>query len=256
MIYYSKKDFDLYFGDCITELLMLKENSVDMIFADPPYFLSNGSITCQNGKMVSVHKASWDFENNFEKIINFHESWIKECKRVLKPNGTIWISGTYHSIYQCGFILQKLGFKILNDIIWYKKNAPPNLARKCFTASHETLLWAIKDPTANHFFNYDLMKNGDWSDDFLKNSFKQMRSVWSISSAKNKEKQYGKHPTQKPEDLLKRIILSSTKEGDLILDPFNGSGTTGIVATSLKRKYIGIDNMEEYLKITVKRIGG
>jgi site-specific DNA-methyltransferase (adenine-specific) len=194
--------------------------------------------------------------------------WIEACKRVLKPNGTIWISGTYHSIYRCGYALEVNGYHILNDISWFKPNASPNLSGRYFTASHETLIWARKSKDAKHTFNYKLMKNGEWhQEDFMKKPGKQMRSVWafennsdrfpedvwSITTPKPSEKKYGKHPTQKPVALLERIILASTNKGDVILDPFTGSSTTGIVAAMNGRKFIGIDKEEDYLKLSIKR---
>jgi len=251
--YFSTDNFVLFLGDCITELMHLQENSIDMVFADPPYFLSDGTITCRNGHMVSVRKEDWDVSKNLKSKMEFHRKWIAACKRVLKPSGTIWISGTYHSIYNCGNELQKQNFRIINDICWFKPNAPPNLSRKCFTASHETLIWAILEPSAKHFFNYDLVKNGNWEKDKLKIPNKQMRSVWYIPASSAKEKKHGKHPTQKPLALLKRIILASTHEDSIVLDPFNGSGTTGIAAYCTGRKYIGIDNKVEYLELTIKR---
>ena len=177
----------------------------------------------------------------------------RPAKGVLKPSGTIWISGTYHSIYQCGFALQKHGFHILNDIAWFKPNAPPNLSCRFFTASHETLIWARKDKNARHTFNYQAMKNGDFPEDKLKNANVQMRSVWSLSAPKTAEKKFGKHPTQKPEDLLRRIILASTNEGDIVLDPFTGSSTTGLMAYRWGRSFIGVDTEEPYLALSVKR---
>ena len=251
--YYQKQKFKLYNSDCLKVLAEMKENSVDMIFADPPYFLSSGSFTCQNGKRVSVKKANWDLSNGLKKNFEFHLEWIKACKRVLKPNGTIWISGTYHSIYQCGFALQVNKFHILNDIAWFKPNASPNLSCRFFTASHETLIWARKEEKAKHIFNYDLMKNGKWPEDQLKKEGLQMRSVWSINTPKPIEKKFGKHPTQKPEDLLKRIVLSSTNKRDLILDPFTGSSTTGLAAYLYGRKFIGIDIEKKYLDLSIKR---
>ena len=253
--YYKSKNVTLYLGNCIEILKNIKKDSIDMIFADPPYALSNNGITCQNGKMVSVNKGIWDKSNGTKDDFKFHNDWIKACKRVLKPNGTIWITGTYHSIYSCGFALQKNGFKILNDITWYKPNAAPNLSCKYFTASHETILWAIKDSKEKHTFNYQIMKNGSWHEkDIIKNNGKQMRSVWSISTPSKLEKLFGKHPTQKPLQLLKRIILSSTNENDLILDPFTGSSTTGVIAKKYNRKFLGIDLSREYLNISIKRI--
>ncbi len=229
------------------------ENSVDMIFADPPYFLSSGSFTCQNGKMVSVKKGDWDLSNGHKKNFEFHLEWIKACRRVLKQDGTIWISGTYHSIYQCGFALQALGFRILNDIAWFKPNASPNLSCRFFTASHETLIWARKEEKAGHTFNYQIMKNGDWPEDQLKKPGLQMRSVWSINTPKKAEKIFGKHPTQKPIDLLKRIVLASTNKGDLVVDPFAGSSTTGLAACLFGRKFMGIDTESKYLDLSIKR---
>ncbi|MEK7203273.1 MAG: site-specific DNA-methyltransferase [Patescibacteria group bacterium] len=251
--YYEKPKFKLYKSDCLDILAELPENSVDMIFADPPYFLSSGSFTCQNGKMVSVKKGDWDLTNGTKKNFEFHLSWIDACRRVLKPNGTIWISGTYHSIYQCGFALEIRKFHILNDIAWFKPNASPNLSCRFFTASHETLIWARKEKTGKHTFNYDLMKNGDWPEDQLKKPGLQMRSVWSINTPKPIEKKFGKHPTQKSSDLLRRIVLASTNKNDLILDPFTGSSTTGLAAYLYGRNFIGIDNEKQYLDLSIKR---
>ena len=227
---------------------------VDMVFADPPYMLSNGGFTVHAGKMVSVNKGDWDKSKGVEEDFKFHLDWIEQCRRVLKPNGTIWVSGTYHSIYQCGYALQKFGYKILNDIAWFKPNAAPNLSGRYFTASHETLLWARKDPKAKHTFNYLDMKNGNWHhSDYLKKEGKQMRSVWAVGTPKSDEKVHGKHPTQKPLALLERIILACTNPGDLVLDPFSGSSTTGLAAAKHGRKYVGIDMEREYIEISKKR---
>src|SRR3989344_4436721 len=225
--YFSDKDFALYLGNSINILSSLPENSIDMIFADPPYMLSNGGFTVHAGKMVNVNKGDWDKSNGFESDYAFHKQWLKVCHRVLKPHGTIWVSGTYHSIYQCGHAIQSIGYHILNDITWFKPNASPNLSCRFFTASHETILWARKDKKAKHTFNYHLMKDGDWGRDFLKKPGLQMRSVWAIGTPKTEEKIHGKHPTQKPLELLRRVVLSSTNKGDIVLDPFTGSSTTG-----------------------------
>lgn len=251
--YFQKKGIRLYHGDCIEILKQVPENTFDMVFADPPYHLSNGGFTCHAGKAVSVNKGKWDKSNGHESDYKFHLDWITECKRVLKPSGTIWISGTYHSIYSCGFALQSAGYKVLNDITWFKPNASPNLSCRYFTASHEMLLWAIKDPKAKHTFNYDEIKNGNWGDDFIKKPNKQMRSVWAVGTIKAYEKKHGKHPTQKPLELLKRIIIASTNPGDLILDPFTGSSTTGIAAHKIGRRFVGIDIESQYLDLSVKR---
>jgi site-specific DNA-methyltransferase (adenine-specific) len=253
--YYSEKNVRLYNGDVVEVLNTLPSESVDFIFADPPYNLSNGGFTCHAGKRVSVDKGNWDKSKGIEEDFQFHYNWIEACRRVLKLNGSLWISGTYHSIYVCGFALQKQGWHFINDICWFKPNAAPNLACRMFTASHETLLWVRKDKKAKHCFNYDLIKTKDWNEDFLKKSGKQMRSVWAIGTPKNGEKKYGKHPTQKPEMLLERIILASSKEEDIVLDPFCGSATTGVVALKNNRKFVGIDLEQKYLdQIAIPRL--
>jgi len=254
--YFHDKDFLLILGDSLELLKKINKNSVDMIFADPPYFLSNGGITCMSGRMVSVDKGKWDKSNGVEENFKFNLEWLGECRRILKKDGAIWISGTSHIIYSIGYAMQVLGYKVLNDIIWYKRNAPPNLSCRYFTHSTEIILWAAKSNKSKHYFDYKKMKE--------LNKNKQMRNIWDIEDAgpenlweisapRKKEKEFGKHPTQKPEELLRRIVLASTKENDLVLDPFNGSGTTGIIANKLNRKYIGIDNEKEYLDLTVKR---
>ena len=251
--YFLKDNFVLYHGDSLRILSQLPENSVDMIFADPPYNLSNGGFTVHAGRMVSVNKGIWDISKGFEDDYAFHYRWLEACRRVLKSEGTLWVSGTYHSIYQCGHALQSLGYHILNDISWFKPNASPNLSCRFFTASHETLIWARKDKKAKHKFNYVLMKDGDWPEDQLKKPGLQMRSVWAMGTPRPDAKKYGKHPTQKPLDLLKRIVLSSTNRSDVVLDPFTGSSTTGIVAVMHGRKFIGIDMEKNYLDLSVKR---
>jgi len=235
-------------GDCLEILSHAKAASVDVIFADPPYFLSNGGITCHAGKMVSVNKGKWDKSKGLKENHEFNLKWLKACQRVLKPNGTIWVSGTTHIIYSIGFAMQELDFKILNDIIWYKRNAPPNLSCRYFTHSTEIVLWAAKSKKSKHYFDYQLMKKF--------NNGKQMRNVWEINSPKPAEKTFGKHPTQKSLELLRRILLASTREGDLVLDPFCGSSTTGVAAVTLGRKYVGIDLEKEYLDLSKKRLKG
>lgn len=251
--YFLKDNFVLYKENCLNILQQIPENSIDMVFADPPYMLSNGGFTVHAGKMVSVNKGDWDKSKGVKEDFDFHVKWIEAVRRVLKPSGTIWISGTYHSIYQCGFALQVAGFHVLNDIAWFKPNASPNLSCRFFTASHETIIWARKDKKAKHIFNYDLMKNGVWPEDALKKPGLQMRSVWSMGTPKPVEKKFGKHPTQKPEDLLKRIILASTNKGDTVLDPFAGSSTTGIASHLFGRNFIGIDLEKKYLDLSIKR---
>lgn len=247
--YYKDDDFELWCGDSFKLLKEIDPNSIDMIFADPPYFLSNDGVSCHSGKQVSVNKADWDKGINVAKKLNYYRKWIKLCRGILKDNGSIWISGTMHNIYLVGTALELEGFSIINNIIWQKPNPSPNLACRSFTHSTETVLWARKQLTntkkGKHTFNYELMK--------IENGGKQMKDVWQIPLVTKQEKKYGKHPTQKPLKLMERIIKASTNEGDIILDPFNGSGTTGIEAVRLKRKYIGIDNVKEYLEISKKR---
>lgn len=252
--FHQSEEFTLHHGDSIKLMNSLPAESVDMIFADPPYYLSNGGITVKSGKMVSVNKADWDKSKGVDEDYTFHESWIKAAKRVLKPHGTLWISGTYHSIYLCGHVLQLDGFKILNDITWFKPNAAPNISCRYFTASHETVLWVKKDAKAKHTFNYKDMKYNKWEDDVFKKEDKQMRSVWCIPTPGPSEKKHGKHPTQKPLALLERIVLAATNKGDVILDPFAGSSTTGIAAIRHGRKYIGIDNKKAYLSLSLARL--
>lgn len=255
--YFQRDNFVLYNADSLNFLEQFPENSIDMIFSDPPYFLSNGGFTCDGGKMVSVNKGKWDTTNGLKKDFEFHILWTKACHRILKPGGTIWVSGTYHSIYQCGFALQINKFHILNDISWFKPNASPNLSCRFFTASHETLIWARKEKKAKHIFNYDMMRKGKWHlSDFIKKPEKQMRSVWAINTPKPEEKKFGKHPTQKPLDLLIRIVLASTNPNEIILDPFTGSSTTGIAAILHRRKFVGIDTEKKYLDLSKKRFEG
>lgn len=244
--YYEEDNFKLLHGDALTLLKKIPNKSIDMIFADPPYFLSGEGISCSGGKMVSVKKGDWDEKIDICKKHKFNKKWIKLCYDILKDDGTIWISGTMHNIYSIGMALEEEGFKIINNITWRKLNPPPNISCRAFVHSTETILWAKKDiKKAKHKFNYNLMKQ--------LNGGKQMKDVWETSLTKPSEKKCGKHPTQKPMEILERIILSSTDEGDLILDPFNGSGTTGIVAKKLNRNYIGIDKEKEYLDLTIKR---
>lgn len=250
--YYKDNKVELFCGDSLEILPKMEDETFDMVFVDPPYLLSNGGITCKSGKMVSVNKGDWDKPKGIETDHEFSVRWLKECRRVLKKNGTIWVSGTSHIIYSVGYAMQKLGYKILNDIIWFKRNAPPNLSCRYFTHSTETILWAAKSEDSKHTFNYEEMKAIDNSP--FDDSGKQMRNVWNILSPRKEEKKYGKHPTQKPLKLLNRIIRASTNEGDLILDAFIGSGTTAVSAMRNNRKCIGIDFEEKYLEIAVKRV--
>jgi site-specific DNA-methyltransferase (adenine-specific) len=236
----------LYRGDALELLKRAKDEYFDLIFADPPYFLSNDGVTCHAGKMVSVNKGVWDKAATFEEIHEFNRLWLKECHRLLKPDGAIWVTGTAHNIYSVGFALQTLGFKVLNDIAWYKVNPPPNLSCRYFTHATETILWARRDPKSRHTFNYAEMKR--------ENRNRQMQSLWHIKPPATREKRYGKHPTQKPEALLDRILRASTNPHDLVLDPFCGSGTTGAVCARLGRRFVGFDTDPDFLSLAVNRI--
>ena len=256
--FYESDGVVLYQGDCQEVLACLQERSVDIVFADPPYNVSDGGITCHAGRMVCVDKGDWDKSNGIEADHEFTVRWLTACRRVLKDDGTIWVSGTMHKIYCIGFAMQQLGYKPLNEICWFKPNASPNLSCRYFTHSHETVIWAAKGSKSKHKFNYELMKQLAGG--------KQMRSlwvdipddspqdIWTISTLAKDEKVFGKHPTQKPSKLLERIVLASTSPGDVVLDPFTGSSTTGIAAIRHGRAFIGIDSSRDYLELSIKRI--
>lgn len=246
MLYKKTPYYKIYKGDCLDLIKKLPKQSVDMVFADPPYNLSNDGITCKSGRIASVNKGDWDKSKGLKLDYQFTKKWLKLIKRVLTPQGTVWISGTYHNIYYIAFALAELDYAIINDIAWFKPNAAPNMSCRCFTASHETLLWAKKNKKAKHYFDYNLVKKI--------NDGKQMRSVWKIPTTPKSEKKYGNHPTQKPIELLKRCIISSTNINDTILDPFCGSGTTGVVALLSNRKFIGIEIDPSFVELTIKRI--
>jgi len=250
-----KHHLRIYLADCLDLLPQIPESSVDLVFADPPYFLSNGGITCHAGKMVSVNKGEWDklpgpdvgpARARFDKVHEFNTAWLAAVQRVLKPNGSIWVSGTSHVIHSVGFAMQQLGFKLLNDISWVKPNPPPNLSCRYFTHATETIIWAAKSSKSRHTFNYKLMKEA--------NRGKQMKSVWEIRPPESWEKKFGKHPTQKPVALLERILLASSNEGDLVLDPFSGSGTTLVTAFRLRRHALGCELSAEFLTLSLRRI--
>lgn len=244
--FYKSPDrkFTLLKGDCI-ELLNSFEFKFDMIFADPPYHLSNDGISVQSGRMVSVNKGCWDKSHGIDADYNFDKEWLSACRNKLKDNGTIWVSGTYHNIFSIARCLTELNFKILNCITWVKTNPPPNLSCRYFTHSAEYILWARKDAKTPHYYNYELMKEI--------NGGTQMRDVWNLPAIAKWEKSCGKHPTQKPLSILSRIILASTEKGAWILDPFTGSSTTGIAANLLDRRFLGIDQDEKFLQISKNR---
>ncbi|WP_024791633.1 site-specific DNA-methyltransferase [Lebetimonas sp. JS032] len=244
--YFKSKDkkFILLHGD-VFELLQHFNCNFNMVFADPPYFLSNDGLTIKNGKITSVNKGKWDKSKGFEYINDFNRRWLKLVRDKMKDDATIWISGTMHNIFSIGQILTELDFKILNIITWQKTNPPPNFSCRYFTHSTEQIIWARKNTKVPHYFNYELMKEI--------NAGKQMKDVWTLPAIAKWEKSCGKHPTQKPLSVLTRIILASSKRGDWVLDPFTGSSTTGIAANLLERKFLGIDIEDEYLKISKNR---
>lgn len=244
--YYKSTDAQFYLlkGDTM-KLLNEFDHKFDMVFADPPYFLSNNGLSIQNGRIVSVNKGKWDKSHGFDFINNFNRQWLSLVRDKMKDDATIWISGTMHNIFSVGQILTELDFKILNVITWEKTNPPPNFSCRYFTHSTEQIIWARKKEKVPHYYNYDLMKqlNGD----------KQMKDVWKLPAIAKWEKSCGKHPTQKPLSVLTRLILASTKQNAWILDPFAGSSTTGIAANLANRRYLGIDQEEEFLEISKNR---
>lgn len=240
----DNRDFTIVNGDCF-DVLAQFDFKFNMIFADPPYFLSNGGISYQAGKIVCVDKGDWDKGGSPESIMEFNRRWLSLCREKLKDNGTIWISGTYHNIFSIATVLTELGYRILNVITWAKTNPPPNISRRFFTHSTEFIIWARKCPKVPHKYNYELMKDI--------NDGKQMTDVWRLPAIGRWEKSCGKHPTQKPLALLTRIILAGTDENDWILDPFAGSSTTGIAANLCGRKFLGIEQDENFAMLSMAR---
>ena len=244
--YYRSSDraFTLLHGDSL-ELLPQFDFKFDLIFADPPYFLSNGGISVQSGRIVCVDKGQWDKGSTPDEMDDFNRRWLSLCREKLKENGSIWISGTYHNIFSVARQLTELGYKILNVVTWAKTNPPPNISCRYFTFSTEYIIWARKSPKVPHRYNYELMKQ--------LNGGKQMTDVWRLPSIARWEKSCGKHPTQKPLGLLVRILLAATERGAWVLDPFTGSSTTGIAANLLGCRFLGIDKEETYLQISKAR---
>lgn len=240
----TDKKFYLLHGDSM-ELLQKFDFQFDMVFADPPYFLSNGGLSIQSGKIVSVNKGDWDKSKGLEYINDFNRKWLKLIRARMKEDATIWVSGTMHNIFSIGQLLNELDFKILNIITWQKTNPPPNFSCRYFTYSTEQIIWARKNKKVPHYFNYELMKE--------LNGNKQMKDVWTLPAIARWEKSCGKHPTQKPLSVLTRLILASTKPNAWILDPFTGSSTTGIAANLENRRFVGIDQEREFLEKSKKR---
>ena len=249
--YWESQDSEsrLYLGDALEVMASIPDNSVDCVWTDPPYFLSNDGITCVAGKMVKVNKGEWDRSRGIENDHNFNLTWLGECHRILKPAGSIWVTGTIHVYLSVGMAMLELGYRILNDIMWEKPNPPPNLGRRCFTHSTETVLWATKAKKGSkhrHTFNYDVMRE--------ENGGRQMKTVWTIPPAGQDEKMHGKHPTQKPVALISRCLRASTNPGDIVFDPFAGSGATGVAALAAGRRFIGVENLEEYAAVSQSRL--
>lgn len=240
----------LYHGNCLELMEQLAKaypaGRFDLIFADPPYFLSNGGITCKAGRMVRVDKGDWDKSLGPELNHEFNQAWLSRCQRLLRPNGTLWVSGTHHVIHSVGFAMQQLGMKILNDIVWEKPNPPPNLSCRYFTHASETIIWAAKNDRSKHAFDYPLMKSH--------NAGKQMKSVWRMAAPRREEKTHGKHPTQKPLALLERIVLASSNEGDIVFDPFAGSSTSGVAAIRTCRQFVGCELDPDFIRLSRDRL--
>lgn len=248
--------------DCVEGMKLLDDNSIDSIVTDPPYNLSKSKkLKMSNKDKLDGFGGDWNITNEkwdkmtFEDYLSFTRQWLSECKRVLKPTGSIWVFGSYHNIGVINVCFQLLHIEILNEIIWFKRNAFPNLTGKRFTASHENIIWGhTGDKKREYYFDYELSKSMECPEDNLKKDGKQMRTVWDIPNNKTKEELKYKHPTQKPEKLIKRIIQLTTKENDIVLDCFMGSGTTAKVAKELNRQYIGFELDEKYYKSSLERI--
>lgn len=235
----------LHHGDCVQVMSKIPSSAIDLIFADPPYFLSNGGLSIHNGKVVSVNKGDWDKKTNCKDIDGFTKAWLGECYRLLKPNGTIWVSGTTHNIFDVQKAMNELGFHLINMVIWHKVDPPPLIYKNKFKFSYEMIIWAGK--SKSHVFNYDSMY-GVAND--------EMHDVWNLPAVQMNEKTFGYHPTQKPISLLNRIITASSNPGDVVMDPFMGSGTTGVAAKRLKRKFVGIEKEEKFFSLAQRRISG
>jgi len=243
---YGEPGAMVYLSDCVELMRLMPAACVDVVFADPPYRLSGGGVTVKSGRMASVDKGEWDRSMGFEKDHEWNVRWLREARRVLKPDGTLWVTGTHHIIFSLGFALQSLGFRIINQIAWVKPDPVPNALHTSFTHAHETLLWVSKGKGARHTFNYDLINSP--------NPMAQVSSVWRIPTVPRSEKRMGYHPTQKPLRLVRRALLASTGEGDLVFDPFSGSGTTGVAAKELNRAFVGAELEEEFAGLAARRV--
>ena len=238
----------LYQGDSLELMATLEAESVDCIWTDPPYNLSNDGATCASGRRVKVNKGEWDRSQGVESDHEFNQAWLRACYRLLKPTGTIWVTGTLHVYPSVGFAMQQVGLRILNDIIWEKTAPPPNLGCRCFTHATELMLWATKARKGKerYTFNYEEMK--------AENDGKQMKNIWKMGAPGKAEKQYGKHPTQKPVQLIDRCLRASTHPGDLVFDPFAGSSSTGVAALSIQRRFMGCEADANHIALSIKRL--
>ena len=245
--YHRSSPYQVIQGDCLQILDQLPAAIADVAFADPPYFLSNGGMTCKSGGRAKVDKGKWDQSQGLHENHAFHHQWLSKCQRALKPDGTIWVTATQHTLFSIGFALQELGYKILNLITWEKPNPPPNLSCRYFTHSTELIIWAAKSAKSKHRFNYQTMKN--------QNGGKQMKTVWTIPAPSRVEKKFGKHPTQKPVALVRRCLDASCGRDSLVLAPFMGVGTTGVACVSTQNRFIGIELDTEYVRVARERIG-
>ncbi len=243
---YGEPGAVVYLSDCLDLMRLMPAESVNAIFADPPYRLSTGGVTVRSGRLAPVDKGEWDRSMGLRRDHEFNLRWLKEARRVLAPTATLWVTGTHHIIFSLGFALQQLGFRIINSIVWEKPDPTPNALHTAFTHSHETLLWASKGRSARHLFNYDLINSP--------NPDSQMSSVWRIPAVTRREKLYGYHPTQKPLRLVRRALLASTRQNDLVFDPFTGSGTTAVAAKELNRTFVGAELDESFAKLAERRI--
>lgn len=249
--------------NCIEGMHNMPDNCVDLVIADPPYNLSKGATWKWDNSVIlkgmggNWNKVMVDWDDmSFEDYWSFSNEWLSEIKRILKPTGSLWIFGTYHNMGIINVICQMQNIEILNEIVWFKRNAFPNLSGRRFTASHETILWAhTGGKKRSYFYDYEYIKNSDFPEDLIKQQGKQMRTVWDIPNNKTKEElAYGKHPTQKPIRLLKRMILSTTKPDDIVFTPFSGAGSECVAAKICGRRYLGFEVNEEYYNISLNRL--
>ena len=244
---YGEPGAMVYLADCVKLMRLMPAESVDAVFADPPYRLSTGGVTVKSGRLAPVDKGAWDRSlGSFEEDHAFNVRWLREARRILKSDGTLWVSGTHHIIFSLGYALQSLGFRVINSVVWEKPDPVPNALHTAFTHAHETLIWASKGRRARHTFNYDLVNSPDPT--------AQVGSVWRIPTVPKREKSHGHHPTQKPLRLVRRALLASTREGQLVFDPFAGSGTTAVAAKELNRSFVGAEKEKGYAALAGRRI--